>query len=130
MRSDTEVILAMLATMDAYARNEELVNIRYPSNGEQLKGDEGFVNSNSWAQTVLDANGLSAPDLPNAVGSDKLSDNRLDEDYFDITATAQDLDRHNADSDGDGILDNLDSDDDGDGVPDELDADRRDPNRS
>ncbi|MCG7950390.1 MAG: RHS domain-containing protein, partial [Candidatus Thiodiazotropha endolucinida] len=124
-RSDTQIIEDIIAAVQNYARKEASLNIRYPSATQQLQESDGYVNSNSWAHTIIDFVGLNVVRGDNWSGVDALSGNRLDHGYFSA-GTINQLDAHNVDTDGDGDLDNIDNDDDGDGTVDTIDADRRD----
>jgi hypothetical protein len=124
-RTDTELIEDVIAAIQNYATTEASLNIRYPSPTQQLQDDAGYVNSNSWAHTIMDFVGLDVARGDNWPGADALHGNRLDHGYFSAGAVNL-LDAHNIDTDGDGALDNIDDDDDGDGVLDAIDSNRRD----
>lgn len=104
-QTDTELIQSILQSAANYAVNEARANIRYPSVAEQFLESDGYVNSNSFAHTLLEAHGLFAEGGDNAPGFDALSGNRIDTDYFRENPDLSDLGRHNIDTDGDGILD-------------------------
>jgi len=126
---DTAAIMGLMADITNYNANEERQNIEYPGNRDTiLGGDEGFVNSNSWALSVLASAGIT-PDETNAPGFDLLGGNRIDEDYFTSNPSLEDLTAENTDTDQDGVLDARDEDDDNDGVPDAQDAYPRDSSR-
>lgn len=124
-RSDTQIIEDIITAVQNYATTEASLYIRFPSATQQLQEGNGYVNSNSWAHTIIDFVGLDVARGDDWPGADALSGNRLNHGYFSAGAINQ-IDAHNVDTDGDGILDNIDNDDDGDGTIDTTDADRRD----
>ncbi len=143
---DTAAIGALLGNTATYIANEDRLNIPYPGNAEQFGGNQGYVNSNSWALSALDSAGV-VPDETNVPGMDQLSGNRLDPDYFTVNPDISDLTAENTNTNycqvwdfekksclssptDDRDLDALDDDDDGDGVRDDSDNHPRDPSRS
>jgi len=95
--SDTELILSIIQSVINYSANEARVNIRYPGPFEQFR--EGFVNSNSFVQTLLDIHGLEAADSTSS-RREALVNNRIDTDFFTENPSLSDLDQHNVDTDG------------------------------
>ena len=113
--SDTDSIRLLLSNIANYNANEQRQNIPYPGNFASAVGaatsNYGYVNSNSWALTVLEHSGI-VPAQTNVPGRDAFSNNRIDTDYFDspTTTPVSDLARENIDTDGDGWLDVIDRD--------------------
>ena len=130
--NDSEIIMSLLENITNYNENEKRQNIPYPGNGalvDDLLGNDGAVNSNSWALSALDSLVIT-PENTDFPGMDLLNENRIDPDYFTYGPDINDLTVENTDTDGDGDLDARDTDDDGDGVPDDSDAWPIDSSRS
>jgi len=129
---DTATINALLTNIANYNNNESRLKIPYPTVGQTVStsftASKGYVNSNSWALSVLDSLGI-VPNKTNMPGADLMNANRIDPDYFAANPSLNDLTAENSDTDHDGILDAIDRDDDNDGVPDDQDNFIRDPNR-
>ena len=128
-RSDTQLINDILSAAANYADNEALLNIPYPGNTQQLAHNAGYVNSNSWVNSLMDHVGLTIDDGENWSGADLLNGNRLDPGYFQQGTPINSLTAENQDSDDDGKLDSQDDDDDNDGVLDIVDSYPRDSTR-
>ena len=128
-RSDTQLINDILSASANYANNEALLNIPYPTNTQQFAAGDGYVNSNSWVNSIIDHVGLTVDRGEDWLGADLLNGNRLDSGYFQQGTPVDSLTAQNRDTDNDGDLDEQDDDDDDDGVLDIIDAFPRDSAR-
>jgi hypothetical protein len=79
---DTLLIENIIKSVNNYVVNESVQNIRYPTALEQLQPGKGFVNSNSWANSVIDSVFSSVSGGRNFNGLDALGGNRIPGEYF------------------------------------------------
>lgn len=79
---DSLLIENIIKSINNYIVNEAVQNIRYPAPLEQLQPGKGFINSNSWANSVIDSVFSSVRGGRNFGGLDALSGNRLPAEYF------------------------------------------------
>ena len=77
---DTLLIENIIANVNNYITNQSVQNIEYPAVYQQF--NDGFVNSNSWANSLIDSVYGTIDGGTDFDGLDALGDNRIPLEYF------------------------------------------------
>ncbi len=77
-----DVILVLLKSIELFAEKESKKNIRYPGNASNMKNGADLLNSNSWAQSLIEHNVGRGRVKEDFSGADNGHQNRIPIEYF------------------------------------------------